>query len=124
VVWLTVGIITPTDWPGGKWIEFNDDHVTAFDPAEIANECFGGTEEVYKTHEITRVRYQTTVTKSRSAYMLIYQRASGDIRVDDMAYPSPVRDSSNRSPTGSSSGSSHEETQSADVLIREHSGEK
>ncbi|KAK4178441.1 putative ubiquitin carboxyl-terminal hydrolase [Triangularia setosa] len=53
------------------WIEFNDDVVTAWNPANLEHACFGGPDY--------SVQYQlngTQFDKQYSAYMLFYQRAS------------------------------------------------
>eukprot|EP01119_Soliformovum_irregulare_P004626 TRINITY_DN1568_c0_g1_i1.p1 TRINITY_DN1568_c0_g1~~TRINITY_DN1568_c0_g1_i1.p1 ORF type:complete len:2028 (+),score=618.17 TRINITY_DN1568_c0_g1_i1:116-6085(+) len=57
-----------------QWIEFNDKHVSVFDPKDIPHECFGGTEEIRKTDPQTRQTRWETVEKSRNAYMLFYER--------------------------------------------------
>jgi ubiquitin carboxyl-terminal hydrolase 34 len=52
------------------WVEFNDDTVSPWDPANMENACFGGVD--------FRAPYDGNVVydKSWSAYMLFYQRAS------------------------------------------------
>ncbi|KJZ76086.1 hypothetical protein HIM_04542 [Hirsutella minnesotensis 3608] len=58
--------------PGmNKWIEFNDDVVTPWDPSLMASSTFGGPDSrsVYETNGII-------YDKSYSAYMLFYQRVS------------------------------------------------
>ncbi|KAI0395296.1 hypothetical protein F5Y17DRAFT_423819 [Xylariaceae sp. FL0594] len=52
-----------------SWVEFNDDHVSAWDPSHMENACFGGTD--YRVHDGANV-YE----KVYSAYMLFYQRSS------------------------------------------------
>ncbi|KAJ5103007.1 hypothetical protein N7532_003536 [Penicillium argentinense] len=47
------------------WVEFNDSLVSRFDPADIPEQCFGGS---------TTGSYQ--MIKSNNAYMLFYQRVS------------------------------------------------
>ncbi|OIW33983.1 hypothetical protein CONLIGDRAFT_204199 [Coniochaeta ligniaria NRRL 30616] len=60
--------------PGCKnsdvWVEFNDDVVTSWDPAQLESACFGGLD--YRPPFDGSVVYD----KSYSAYMLFYQRAS------------------------------------------------
>ncbi|KAH6890396.1 hypothetical protein B0T10DRAFT_317763 [Thelonectria olida] len=51
-----------------NWVEFNDDLVTPWDPAQMENSTFGGPERVYDN----TIQYD----KTYSAYMLFYQRAS------------------------------------------------
>jgi hypothetical protein len=62
------------------WYKFNDQTVSIFDAAMLAHECFGGTERV----TVKRAMHggqQCDVTKerpvTRSAYMLLYERAEG-----------------------------------------------
>ena len=66
------------------WYEFNDKLVNNFDKADIANECFGGENkdwlERYNEHEgdtaMQQVLNQQNLrVKTRSAYILIYERA-------------------------------------------------
>ncbi|KFY87186.1 hypothetical protein V500_07114 [Pseudogymnoascus sp. VKM F-4518 (FW-2643)] len=52
------------------WVEFNDDHVTSFDPNSIEASCFGGFD--YRGPESGSFQFD----KSWSAYMLFYQRSS------------------------------------------------
>ncbi|ELR08910.1 hypothetical protein VC83_05858 [Pseudogymnoascus destructans] len=52
------------------WVEFNDDHVTSFDPNSIEASCFGGLD--YRGPENGSFQFD----KSWSAYMLFYQRSS------------------------------------------------
>jgi len=52
-----------------SWVEFNDDLVTAWDPSQMENACFGGPD--YRQHDGANV-YE----KVYSAYMLFYQRSS------------------------------------------------
>ena len=54
----------PTSMSGARWIEFNDMDVTAFDPHNIADQCFGGFAEA------NYQRFQ----KNWNAYMLFYER--------------------------------------------------
>ena len=57
-----------------KWLEFNDKEVREFNVESIAEECFGGTEKITKIDPITRREKEEEVEKTRSAYMLIYDR--------------------------------------------------
>lgn len=54
------------------WVEFNDDVVTSWDPAQLESACFGGTDY--------RPPYDnsngTVYDKTYSAYMLFYERSS------------------------------------------------
>jgi len=52
------------------WVEFNDDHVTSFDPTTIEANCFGGLD--YRSPESGTFQFD----KTWSAYMLFYQRSS------------------------------------------------
>ncbi|KAH8910198.1 hypothetical protein BR93DRAFT_464602 [Coniochaeta sp. PMI_546] len=71
------------------WVEFNDDVVTSWDPAQLENACFGGLD--YRPPFDGSVVYD----KSYSAYMLFYQRASSlqadQKAVNDNNLPVPVR---------------------------------
>ncbi|KAL3593824.1 hypothetical protein FPOAC2_08125 [Fusarium poae] len=53
-----------------SWVEFNDDMVTPWDPAEMEPSTFGGAER--PLHDPNALVYD----KNYSAYMLFYQRAS------------------------------------------------
>lgn len=57
----------PTAGDSASWVEFNDSDVNRFDPATIADQCFGGP---------TGTRIGTSNNKVWSAYMLFYQRVS------------------------------------------------
>lgn len=52
------------------WVEFNDSDVSKFDPATIADHCFGGQTET--GHNMGGVQ----INKVWNAYMLFYQRVS------------------------------------------------
>lgn len=68
------------DRTSGVWYKFNDQTVSMFDAALLAHECFGGTERVTVKHAMHGGQ-QCDVTKerpvTRSAYMLLYERAEG-----------------------------------------------
>lgn len=51
-----------------NWVEFNDDTVTPWDPANMETATFGGSERMYDNG--------AQFDKTYSAYMLFYQRAS------------------------------------------------
>ncbi|KAK4650155.1 hypothetical protein QC762_701840 [Podospora pseudocomata] len=53
------------------WIEFNDDVVTAWNPANLEHACFGGPDYSVQ-YQSNGVQYD----KQYSAYMLFYERAS------------------------------------------------
>ncbi|KAI1500599.1 ubiquitin carboxyl-terminal hydrolase [Biscogniauxia marginata] len=53
-----------------SWVEFNDEIVTAWDPSQMENACFGGPD--YRPQFDTGGAYE----KVYSAYMLFYQRSS------------------------------------------------
>ncbi|KAJ5605623.1 hypothetical protein N7510_008404 [Penicillium lagena] len=59
----------PTASSVPSWVEFNDSDVSRFDPAAIADQCFGGQSE---SHSVNGVR----LNKVWNAYMLFYQRVS------------------------------------------------
>lgn len=56
----------PSSGTSISWVDFNDSDVSWFDPANIADQCFGGPNEVMGGH----------VNKVFNAYMLFYQRVS------------------------------------------------
>ncbi|KAK4196643.1 putative ubiquitin carboxyl-terminal hydrolase [Triangularia verruculosa] len=61
----------PSSGEQPTWIEFNDDVVTAWNPANLEHTCFGGPDY--------SVQYQSNgvqFDKQYSAYMLFYQRAA------------------------------------------------
>ncbi|ETS76319.1 hypothetical protein PFICI_11706 [Pestalotiopsis fici W106-1] len=60
----------PTSDGTQPWFEFNDDNVTAWDPVNLANSCFGGRDNS------SRFDGGLGFEKGYSAYMLFYQRAS------------------------------------------------
>ncbi|KFX98867.1 hypothetical protein V490_02068 [Pseudogymnoascus sp. VKM F-3557] len=60
----------PSRGKNPAWVEFNDDHVTSFDPNNIEASCFGGLD--YRGPENGSFQFD----KSWSAYMLFYQRSS------------------------------------------------
>lgn len=57
----------PTAGDNASWVEFNDSDVSRFDPAAIADQCFGGP---------SGTRIGNSTNKVWSAYMLFYQRVS------------------------------------------------
>ncbi len=61
----------PTEGETQTWVEFNDEIVSPWDPATMANSCFGGPDY--------QPQFQTSSAafdKQYSAYMLFYQRSS------------------------------------------------
>ncbi|KAK4157923.1 hypothetical protein C8A00DRAFT_29151 [Chaetomidium leptoderma] len=61
----------PTNSDTQTWVEFNDETVSPWDPASMANSCFGGQDY--------QPQFQTSSAvfeKQYSAYMLFYQRSS------------------------------------------------
>lgn len=61
----------PTHGDAQTWVEFNDETVSPWDPALLANSCFGGQD--YQTDfQSSNAVYD----KQYSAYMLFYQRSS------------------------------------------------
>ncbi|KAI1422322.1 hypothetical protein F5Y12DRAFT_717436 [Xylaria sp. FL1777] len=59
----------PTSCSTPSWVEFNDDIVTSWDPSQMENACFGGTD--HRPYDAANI-YE----KVYSAYMLFYQRSS------------------------------------------------
>ncbi|KAJ5143206.1 Protein of unknown function DUF3517, partial [Penicillium bovifimosum] len=60
----------PSSGEEPSWVEFNDSDVTEFDPAAMADQCFGGSRE---TMHYTKGNHKI---KTWNAYMLFYQRVS------------------------------------------------
>lgn len=61
----------PSSSDSPAWMEFNDEVVTPWDPLQMENACFGGTE-----HRDQFDGGNGPVDKTYSAYMLFYQRSS------------------------------------------------
>ena len=61
----------PTEGDTQSWVEFNDEMVSPWDPASMANSCFGGTDYQPQFQASNAV-----FEKQYSAYMLFYQRSS------------------------------------------------
>jgi ubiquitin carboxyl-terminal hydrolase 34 len=59
----------PTASEGQRWVEFNDDVVSEWDPSQMRDACFGGAD--YRAAENGAI-----YDKTYSAYMLFYQRSS------------------------------------------------
>ncbi|KAK4252308.1 hypothetical protein C7999DRAFT_27033 [Corynascus novoguineensis] len=57
------------------WVEFNDETVTPWDPASMANSCFGGPD-----YQPQFQSSSTVFEKQYSAYMLFYQRSSSLVK--------------------------------------------
>ncbi|KAJ5368932.1 uncharacterized protein N7496_008692 [Penicillium cataractarum] len=72
------------------WVEFNDSDVSKFDPATIADHCFGGQTEA--AHSMGGVQ----INKVWNAYMLFYQRVStmeqpkAETQLSKPSYPARV----------------------------------
>jgi len=80
----------PTSRNGETWVEFNDDLVTPWDPAQMDSSCFGGPD--YRSNFDGN---SLAMDKSYSAYMLFYQRATslekGRQALVKSGKPCPVR---------------------------------
>ncbi|KAK3340714.1 hypothetical protein B0H65DRAFT_268095 [Neurospora tetraspora] len=72
------------------WVEYNDDSVTSFDPSQLENACFGGTD--YRSNSDHNGMH---FEKSYSAYMLFYERSSSLARkqqkLSELGQASPLR---------------------------------
>ncbi|KAK1773820.1 hypothetical protein QBC45DRAFT_66178 [Copromyces sp. CBS 386.78] len=72
------------------WVEYNDDSVTSFDPSQLENACFGGTD--YRSNSDHNGMH---FEKSYSAYMLFYERSSSlakkQQRLSELGQASPLR---------------------------------
>ena len=70
-----------------NWFEFNDTLVRPFDPADLPREAFGGVESVNAGNACSAsavvkkktVPAQQSVEKTRSAYILFYERRGADL---------------------------------------------
>ncbi|KAF5568972.1 ubiquitin carboxyl-terminal hydrolase 34 [Fusarium phyllophilum] len=80
----------PTSSNRPLWVEFNDDLVTPWDPAQMEYSTFGGTDHrpIYDNNGIL-------YDKNFSAYMLFYQRSSSlraeQEKMSALAIPAPLR---------------------------------
>jgi hypothetical protein len=76
------------------WIEFNDETVRPFNLKDLERECFGGKEEVTVVSEITGNKIKKTISRTRNAYMLIYERdheaVPAAMETDSLIQPSPL----------------------------------
>lgn len=62
-----------------KWYIFNDAEVHAFDPNQLAAECFGG-EMTTKTYDSVNDKFMDfAIEKTNSAYMLFYKRIAKNL---------------------------------------------
>lgn len=75
----------PTAGSGKSWVEFNDSDVSRFDPANIADQCFGGLNDPLPSANSNQVRFN----KVWNAYMLFYQRVSSMETAKSVYTPSP-----------------------------------
>jgi ubiquitin carboxyl-terminal hydrolase 34 len=57
-----------------RWYSFNDAEVKAFDPGQIAAECFGGEMSSRTYDQVTDKFLDLSIEKTNSAYMLFYER--------------------------------------------------
>ncbi|KAK4456144.1 ubiquitin carboxyl-terminal hydrolase 34 [Podospora aff. communis PSN243] len=80
----------PSNSKNPVWVEFNDDVVSAWDPAMMADACFGGADG--------RAQFDSTgaaYDKNYSAYMLFYQRSTSiardQQRLQQRQHSSPLR---------------------------------
>ncbi|KAE8149454.1 hypothetical protein BDV25DRAFT_156255 [Aspergillus avenaceus] len=62
----------PTAGARSSWVEFNDSDISRFDPAKIADQCFGGFSDSVNNTPMGQTRFN----KVWNAYMLFYQRVS------------------------------------------------
>eukprot|EP01029_Cantina_marsupialis_P020832 TRINITY_DN4923_c0_g1_i1.p1 TRINITY_DN4923_c0_g1~~TRINITY_DN4923_c0_g1_i1.p1 ORF type:complete len:2806 (-),score=917.65 TRINITY_DN4923_c0_g1_i1:204-8621(-) len=77
----------------GKWCEFNDERVSAFDPTDVEAETYGGDDEVlnraYTTYNYASAAssgvYQDKMQKSHSAFLLIYDRVAPQMEKTELA---------------------------------------
>jgi len=57
-----------------RWVEFNDSHISEFNFNRLESECFGGDEEDSMVDDMTDEAVKFVGGRSKSAYMLIYER--------------------------------------------------
>jgi ubiquitin carboxyl-terminal hydrolase 34 len=69
----------PSNSKSPVWVEFNDDIVSGWDPAMMADACFGGT-DFRAQFDGTSAAYDKNYDKNYSAYMLFYQRSTSIAR--------------------------------------------
>lgn len=62
----------PSSHDSDNWVEFNDDVVTPWDPAQLESSCFGGVDFRHPPYDSNGAVFD----KTYSAYMLFYQRSS------------------------------------------------
>ncbi|OQR86790.1 hypothetical protein ACHHYP_09935 [Achlya hypogyna] len=67
------------DRASGKWLELNDDSVAFFDPRLLEAECFGGPSDAAPAQ-----------LNSKSAYILVYERAASSANVAVAAPPAAL----------------------------------
>jgi ubiquitin C-terminal hydrolase len=82
---------------GSRWLEMNDSVVREFDEANLAAECFGGTQNLSVWDVKLRRKVVREVDKTRSAYLLIYERdapVTAKARYDSTPMGSPLRGNS------------------------------
>ena len=83
--------LPPDDQLEGKWYQFNDSTIEPFDPAEMADHCFGGFDQFTQPDPNTHQPVTRYFPRPHSAYMLFYER------VEDRVIP-PVKPSLPQSP--------------------------
>ncbi|GAB6022101.1 hypothetical protein CHUAL_006244 [Chamberlinius hualienensis] len=82
-----------------KWLLFNDAEVKLFDPTQIAAECFGG-EMTSKTYDSVTDKFMDfSFEKTNSAYMLFYERVSGQPSTTTLQDSASLVASSSSSPS-------------------------
>lgn len=78
-----------------KWYIFNDAEVHAFDPAQLAAECFGG-EMTSKTYDSVNDKFMDfAIEKTNSAYMLFYKRIAKNLWAGSSTSKSDLSESQN-----------------------------
>lgn len=74
----------PTESDTQRWIEFNDESVSVWDPAQMANSCFGGPD-----YQPQFQSGNSIYEKQYSAYMLFYERSSSLAKKQALVRQSP-----------------------------------
>lgn len=75
----------------GQWFQFNDRHVTPFDPRHLSEECFGGVMHAPYFDPQKRQHVQRQILRPNNAYMLFYQRIRPEEQLPDALSPATRR---------------------------------
>ena len=73
-----------------RWFKFDDFHVSEWNIANVAKECYGGKETYEEKNKVTGKMEKKTVEKMANAYILIYQRKTKTIEENKNKIPIKV----------------------------------